>query len=317
MGLSAGFCVSRPGIISTSLLWQAGKVFMNVSLTQRVEHRFLAKYGALLLLAGGILAIFSVRTALAAYGNPPRLNDLFTALILAGSVGVSVAGRRLLHRSDWAAAALIGALVGLTMLPATLYSPYPFFGIVSSNLGQALVRGFSTTLAMLGGLVIMRQGGPVQVLSALGEWRRLGRGLLFGLALGLPLAVVNVFALQLTQGRPIAWQNPLAAALDALQPGIVEEAVYRFAFLGLLWLALRKPLPRQAAGLSALLVLLAHSYGHFDDLLLAAPLAALGMGLALLVLWGLPLTYLALRRGLEPAVAFHWLQDALRFLAGY
>jgi hypothetical protein len=40
-------------------------------------------------------------------------------------------------------------------------------------------------------------------------------------------------------------------------------------------------------------------------------------GAAMALLWGLPPTILALRRDLESAVAFHWIQDAARFLAGF
>jgi hypothetical protein len=97
----------------------------------------------------------------------------------------------------------------------------------------------------------------------------------------------------------------------------VEEVVYRFAFLSLLWLALRKPLPNQAAWLAALLAMLVHNYIHYDELFVQAPLVALGMGLAVLVLWGLPLTYLILRRGLESSITFHWLQDVARFVRGF
>jgi hypothetical protein len=203
------------------------------------------------------------------------------------------------------------------MLFATLFSPYPFFGVVRSNAGQAWLRGIVTFIAALGGLSIMRQGGPVPFHAADGNWREMRRGVLLGLGIGLPLAVVNGFALRFTQGQPIQWQNPSAALLDALQPGIVEEVIYRFALWGLLWLILRNSLPEKAVWLSGLLAMLAHNYSHFDDLFLQSPLAALGMGVALALLWGLPPLLLARRRGLESAIAFHWIQDAARFLAGF
>jgi hypothetical protein len=200
---------------------------------------------------------------------------------------------------------------------ATLFSPYPFFGFVRDNLGQAFIRGLCTTMAGLGGLVIMRQGGPVQFRAANGEWVKFCHHLSLGLAVGIPLALLNVVALRLTQGRSIDWQSPPAAFLDALQPGIVEEVIYRFAFLGLLWMVLRKPMPNQAAWLSGLLVLLVHTFIHFDDLFLQSPLVALGMGVAMAAFWGLPMTILALRRGIESAIAFHWIQDGARFLVGF
>ena len=281
-----------------------------------MKHSF-SKYGVLFFLVVSILTIFIVRTALAARGNPPRFNDLFTAITLAGSLVVWITRHRCLQKSDWAVAIVAGAVVAVTMATATLFSPYPFFGIVRNNVGQAFVRGFYTTVAMLGGLVIMRRGGPVQVLTSTGLWRKLGHNLLLALAIGIPLALVNVLVLQISQGQPIDWQNPLAGGRDALQPAIVEEVVYRFAFLNLLWLALRTSLPDQAAWLSALLAMLVHNYMHYDELFVQAPLVALGMGLAVLVLWGLPLAYLILRRGLEPAVAFHWIQDVARFVSGF
>jgi hypothetical protein len=236
---------------------------------------------------------------------------------LAGSLYILITGYHSLQRSDWLVAFFLGALVGAGMYFATLHSPYPFLGLINDNRGHALSRWLYTTLAMLGGLVIMRRGGPVQILSAKGEWRKLASSLVVGLATGAPLAVLNVFALQLTQGRPVDWQNPWAALLDALQPAMIEEVVYRFAFLGLLWLALSKPLPDQAPWAAGLLSMLVHNFMHFDELFIQAPWVALGMGTLMTLIWGLPLTYLALRRGLESAIAFHWIQDVARFVAGY
>ena len=93
--------------------------------------------------------------------------------------------------------------------------------------------------------------------------------------------------------------------------------VYRFAFLGLLWLLLRQSLPKHAVWIAGVLAMLVHNFAHFDDLFLQAPLVAFGMGSVMAVIWGLPLTILVLRKDLESAVAFHWIQDAARFLTGF
>ena len=271
----------------------------------------------LILLTAGILAIFVGRTLLVEGYDAPLLSDIFVGLTALGSLGVCVTGFHRLHRSDWLAALALGALVGVGMRFATLFSPYPFFGFARDNAGQAVVRGALTFITALGGLSIMRQGGPAPFAAANGAWRKSGRDMLFGLAVGLPLAALNVAALQLTQGRAIVWQNPLAALLDAVQPGVVEEVVYRFALWGLLWLMLRRSLPNQAVSTAGLLTLLIHNYAHFDALLAEAPLVALGMGLGMSLVWGLPLTLLAHRRSLEAAIAFHWLQDVARFVAGF
>lgn len=269
------------------------------------------------LLVTAILIIFLGRALLADRFTLPHTFQLFDALTVAGSILILLKHYPDLHRADWYIALGLGAVVGLGMLFATLFSPYPFFGLVGSNLGQALLRGAFTAIATLGGLAIMRLGGPVQFQAAARDWQKAGLGVLLGLVIGLPLAILNVVALQLTQVQPIHWQNPLAAMLDALQPGIVEEVIYRFALWGWLWLVLRNSLPDQAAWLAGLLSMLVHNYSHFDDLFLQSPLAALGMGAVLALFWGLPPLLLARRRGLESAVAFHWIQDVARFLAGF
>ena len=276
-----------------------------------------ARYKTLFYLLTGILFIFVARTLLAVRFPVPRLNDLFTAFTLAGSLIVLWTGIAQLRTSDWLIGIGAGLFVGATMYYATLFTPYDFFGVVSSNLAQALVRGVSVFVAMLGGLAIIRQGGPVRVSLARGDLRKTFMSLVIGLAVGAPLAILNVFALQFTQGQPVTWQSPLAALSDAIQPAFVEEVVYRFAFLGLMWKSMRNSMPQSAGWLAGLLALLVHNFAHFDDLWLRAPLTALGMGLVMALIWGLPPTILALRRDLESAIAFHWIQDAARFLAGF
>lgn len=276
-----------------------------------------SKYTTIILLTTGILAVFFIRALLAANFTALHTFHLFDTLAIAGSFFVLLKGYRSLRRGDWVMALILGAMVGVGMGFATLFSPYPFFGIVRGNVGQAWLRGGFTFLATLGGLVIMRWDGPVPFHAADGNWRNSAWGILMGLAIGLPLAVLNVFALQFTQGHPIEWQNHLVALLDALQPGVVEEVIYRFALWGLLWMMLRNSLPKQAIWLAGLISMLVHNYSHFDDLFLQSPLVALGMGAVLALFWGLPPLILSRRRGLESAIAFHWLQDVARFLAGF
>lgn len=275
------------------------------------------KYTTLILLIVGILAIFFIRAVLAANFTMPYTFHLFDTLVVAGALMVLLKGYPCLRRGDWYIALALGAAIGMGMRFATLFSPYPFLGLMQSNTGQALIRGMFTTIATLGGLVIMRQGGPVQFHTPTGEWRKAGWGILIGLAVGLPLAILNVVALQITQGHSIYWQDPFAALLDALQPGVVEEVVYRFALWGLFWLMLRNSLPERAVWLAGMLALLVHNYSHFDDLFLQSPLTALGMGALLALFWGVPSFILARYRGLESAIAFHWLQDAAHFLTGF
>lgn len=279
--------------------------------------RGFSRYRALLLPLLGILTIFIVRTLLAAVYPVPRLSEIFETLTVIGSVAVCISGCGCLKKNDWLIAIALGAGIGAGMCFATLFRPYPVFGTVHSNLGHALRRGLYALAATLGGTAVMRQGGPVQFTLTHKAWRQSGRSMVLGLLIGLPLAIVNVVALQMTEGKAISWANPFAAMLDALQPGVFEEVVYRFALLGLLWLMLRKSLPKEAGWLAGLLALLVHNFVHFDDLFLQAPLVALGLGSAMAILWGLPPTILALRKDLESVIAFHWIQDVARFLTGF
>lgn len=271
----------------------------------------------LLSLCLGIFAIFGGRALLAGFVPLPYSFQIFDTLTVIGASFVLYKDYRVLRKGDWVLALALGLAVGIGMGFATLFSPYPFLGWVKSHWAQAVLRGTFTALAGLGGLVISRQGGPVEFLATNGDWRKVSKEMLLGLAIGLPLAILNVFALQFTQGQSIHWQNPLAALVDAFQPGIVEEVLYRFALWGLIWLWLRNSQPERAVCLAGVLAMLIHNYSHFDDLFIEAPLVALGMGAILALLWGLPPLILARRRGLEAAMAFHWIQDAARFLAGF
>jgi hypothetical protein len=277
----------------------------------------LSKYKTFGFLILGVLALFIGRTILAVHNNPPRLFDLFNTLTILGSIIVLVKWYSILKASDWMLATGLGVVVGVGMWFATLFSPYPFFGVVRDNIGHAFIRGIYTMLATLGGLTIMRRGGPIRFLAVN---RRVGgavRNFLFGFFAGVPLSVLNVAALQFSEGQSIAWQNPMSALLDAFQPAIVEEVIYRFALWGLLWLILQRSIPDKAIWLSGALALFIHNYSHFDELFVQSPLVAIGMGLVLALIWGLPPTWLAKYRGMESAIAFHWMQDVARFIAGF
>lgn len=267
-------------------------------------------------LAAAPVAVIVVWRAAALGGSRLQLTDVFDAGIVIASLVVIAFGRRSLKRVDWFLAAAVGASMGL-LVPSTGF--YPLLGWVARSGGAPLVavlHGACVAAALLAGLVVMRRGGPV-VLSCAGGRRLAGlRSLAFGVVVGLPLAALNAYANTLTQGRPFELQGSLFALLEALEPGIVEEVVYRFALLGVVWLLLRPSWGARAAWMSGVFVLLVHSYAHYGHLLLEQPLLYVGFGAVLAIVWGLPLTFLALRRDLESAVGFHWVQDAVRFLGG-
>lgn len=270
----------------------------------------------LIALIGGIVAVFAARTLMASSFRMPRLFEIFEALTLFGSIVVVLRGLAFLKRADWFISVAIGLVIAIEMQSATLFNPYPIWDRWDGPVIQGVGRGGLTAVAALGGIVIMRRGGPVLLRMAAGQWGKAAWGLCLGAVVGIPLAILNLFANSMVQGKTFVWQNPLAAGMDAVQPGIFEEVIYRFALLGILWLILHKEFPRQATWLAGALAIAVHSYSHYTELFVTAPLMAVAMGTVLGIVWGVPLTILAIRRDLESAVGFHWMQDALRFYGG-
>ncbi|HRW10691.1 MAG TPA: hypothetical protein P5121_36570 [Caldilineaceae bacterium] len=287
---------------------------VTISREQRPTHW---RWHVLIALILGIIAIFVMRTQLAHTGAALRLFELFDLATTAVAAFILFFGFRTLTRVDWMVGLGVGLFIALTLPLATLFNPYPFLDRVHGTLSAAVVRGAITAITMLGGLVIMHWGGPVRVQLALNGWRRALLGFGFGAAVGVPLAVLNAYANAWTQGQPFVWQSVGAAALDALQPALAEEVITRLALLGILWLILRPFWPeRQAIGLAASLALLIHTYGHYSELFVTQPFVALVMGAVMGLIWGLPITVLALRRDIESAIGFHWMQDFARFVVG-
>ncbi len=277
-------------------------------------HRWILLIG----LFGFVIAIFAGRAILVSQGQDlPRTFQIFDTATLIFSILMVGFEYRRIKRSDLLLSLIVGGGIGALLPFSSLFSPYlPLFG-ATRPLALAAVRSFSLAITMLAGLLVLRQGGPVQLRLADGLWKKGLTSLGFGALIGLPLAGINLFALSMTQKQPFSWQNPLAAAVDALQPAVVEEVFYRFAFLGLIWLLLRRSWPEKAPWLAAMLGWTVHNFSHLDDLFIQNPLFGLGYGLVLGLLWGLPEVILALRRDLESAVGFHWIQDALRFFGGF
>jgi hypothetical protein len=246
---------------------------------------------------------------------PPLLQVLDTVVILA-SLAVLVRGFRLLRPHDLGLALAVGALLGWLVADTGFY-PLLAWTIAGAADGLlALMHGTGVAIALLGGIVVLRRGGPVRLQATSGAWKASLTSLGIGAAIGLPLAAVNAYANTLVQGRPFVWQGSGFPLVEALEPGLVEEIVYRFALLGIVWLLLRPSWGRRAPWLAGIVALLVHTFAHNGELLLANPLMYLAFATVLALLWGVPTTILALRRDLESAAGFHWVQDAVRFLGG-
>ncbi len=284
---------------------------------RRERSALLARWPVLIVLAFGTLGAFVWRTALAHSGNPPSLFTIFNTVTIVLSLVVLATNFRTLTRLDWLVAVATSTVLGVLVPGSGFNSLGAAFLPQGQPVVMAALHGVCLFVALLAGLVVMRRGGPVQVRVAGGEWRKAGEHFLIGAVYGIPLAILNVLAFTQMQGRGAILQNPLWALLSSLEPGIVEEVLYRLAFLGIIWLVLRPGWPDRALPLAAVLSVLVHSYSHLDAMLVDQPLFALAYGGMLAVIFGAPMAYLAVRRDLETAAGFHWIQDALRFAAGF
>jgi hypothetical protein len=238
----------------------------------------------------------------------PQLFQVLDAVVILASLAVLVGGHRLLRPRDVGLTVAVGALLGW-LVPHTGFYPLLAWTVAGAADGiVALMHGTGVAIALLGGIVAARRGGPVRLRAASGAWRASLTSLGIGAAIELPLAAVNAYANTLVQGRPFVWQGLGFPLVEALEPGFVEEIVYRFALLGIVWLLLRPSWGRRAPWLAGGIALLVHTFAHNGELLLTNPLMFLGFGTVLALVWGVPTTILALRRDLESAAGLHWVR---------
>ena len=259
-----------------------------------------------------ILSIFVVRTLLAYIFFMPSLFEIFNILVLILSGVVLTYYYRTLTQIDFIVVTIVAIILGLTVTFTSFYPLLPLSGSILLSIGHA----GSFAIIFAAGLALAHQGGPVQLAIVENDSHGAWKGVLIGLLIGFPFALVNAFAFSMMQGQSFVFQDPFLSGIDALQPGIVEEVVYRLTFLNIIWSVLRKYVPDRAVSLAALLALLVHNYAHLSDLFMVQPIFAVVYGAVILLLFGLPMTVLAVKRNLESAISFHWIVDFVRFLVG-
>ena len=173
-----------------------------------------------------------------------------------------------------------------------------------------------TTLGLLAGWGLLR-GGELERTPAAGALfvsagpRAAARAALLGAAIAVPWALLNVAAGGAARD---AWVRAPWQALAAAQPAIAEEAWARVFLIAVLYVALRWTASPRAALVGAILVAgYWFAWLHSHELTIGALVNTVAAG----TLFSLPLTFLWLRRGLEAAIAFHFVIDATRFAFAY
>jgi hypothetical protein len=181
----------------------------------------------------------------------------------------------------------------------------------------SLKEGFGVLVCFSGGAAIFRNLRQHVVLTFQGSWLQIGRSLLIGMALAIPLAAFNNFYFYMNSGS-IQFTNWFYSAIEALSPAIHEEIIFRFFILALVYELLKElPPSRWITVAAVVLAVVPHSLNHLPDLFLQNPVMALVLLAATSLLFGLPMAMLQIRRNLESAIAFHWFIDFARFLFGF
>lgn len=260
---------------------------------------------------GAILLVYAALFALnfwlpLAYGNyTTRIWDWSQTALTVTAFLTLILNRRFLEPR----AALLGlALAVLSALSHWLHNPSFLF---------CLQEGVAVLICFLSGVVLFKDLETGGIPAFQPPLARIGRSLAFGVAVALPLAIVNNLYFYFNAG-PLRFQNPFSSASEALSPGIHEEVVFRFFVLALCLNLLKSSPARQLVmAVSLFLAVVPHSLNHLPDLFLDNPVMGLVMLAATSLLFGLPMAVLQVKHNLETAIAFHWFIDFARFLFGF
>ena len=204
-----------------------------------------------------------------------------------------------------------------TGLVLTLFSVLPKIA-QGQNYWENILSSASVFFCFLGGALIFHSSEMSKKVPAFqAPGKIIIKNLLIGVALALPLAVLNNLYFYLNSGSFVI-QNIFVSALEALRPAIAEEVVFRYFILALCFSFFGQKEPgRWQMAAAVFLAVVPHSLNHLPVLFLQNPLMGIAMLLMTSLLFGLPMALLQVKRDLGSAIAFHWLIDFVRFLFGY
>jgi hypothetical protein len=208
------------------------------------------------------------------------------------------------------------AVIGAALALVSALS-HGLHGLQDPGLPALLIEALAVWLTFTAGSALflsLADGGVAAFRPpAAGIARNLGIGVLAA----IPLVVVNNLYFYLQNGVA-HFQSIWISAVEALRPGIHEEAIYRYFVLAVCLYALEgSQHPRLVSATAVALAVVPHSLLHLPDLFLDNPIMGIVMLAATSLLFGLPMALLQLKRSFESAVAFHWFIDFARFLFGY
>lgn len=250
------------------------------------------------------LALFVVLLALRDLIGPPLLFGIpVVALGVLVVLRRPLVGREALYAAALAAVAAAAALgVGSAKFPPAQWALLQIALVPSCLLaGWELLRRQELAAQRLGRTLFLDSG-----------WRPALRGLAWGALVGIPWSLFNI---SLGGANNDAWVQQWWQPLAALQPGIAEEAWGRVFPIPLLFVILRR-WARPNAALATAVIVVGYWFAYLHT---PGGLSMNSLVSTLLVgtVYTLPLSYIWLRRGLEPAIGFHIWQDFARWLFAY
>ncbi len=215
--------------------------------------------------------------------------------------------------NDFAVSFLLSALVWLAIQTKYWYNGWtpsiPYY--------DPTLNAVEVFLITLGAIGLLKSNKVLRFRLAEDDDRKAVMSLVLGAVVGLPFAAINVLLLILFNNQPVVMQDAIVSSILALQPGIMEELVFRLFFMGIAIVVLLRYLPRKTAITSAIfMAILFHSALHVQQTIISSPLSALVTVVVTSILFGLPMAYLAYKKDIETAIGFHWIIDAVRFTLG-
>jgi membrane protease YdiL (CAAX protease family) len=257
-------------------------------------------------------ALFSLNLVVPLASSPVFHYNNYTTRIWSWSE-FALAGAAMVVLFKWRRVSVQSALLAALLASLSGVSIY----WRNNGLVDAAQEGLIVFLTFLAGSALFQQrhgqtiaafqDGPVNII----------RSLLFGIAVAIPLAVVNNLFFYFSSGNA-AFRDGFVSALLALSPGISEEIIFRYFVLALCNQWLQGESKRPLGFFTVVfLAVVPHSLNHLPDLFLTNPAMALFMLATTCLLFGLPMALLQVKRNLETAIAFHWFIDFARFLFGY
>jgi hypothetical protein len=247
-----------------------------------------------------LLLLFALRDIV----GPPLLFGLPVAAL---AVLLVLRPRLTKHQIAYAIILAIAAAVAALGMSGAKFSVPVWSALQLALVATCLPAGWA--MLNVSGLA---QAGLGRTLLVSEGWRAALLGAVRGAALGIPWALFNVAMGGANNDVTVrSWWQPFVA----VQPGIAEEAWGRVFLIPLLYLLLRRFAAARTALTAAIFVIgywfaYLHTPGGFA---ISSLISTLLIG----TLYSLPVTYLWLRRGLEPAMAFHFWIDFVRFGAAY